>query len=61
MPQIPGYVPGTPFGSNDGRAKSEHGEAPPYRRWAAFTDEELLTLEEALDLAEAHAPVDCPL
>jgi hypothetical protein len=29
-------------------------------RWAAFTDDELLALEGALDLVEAHAPVDCP-
>jgi hypothetical protein len=27
-------------------------------RWAAFTDDELLTLEGALDRVEAHTPVD---
>lgn len=29
-------------------------------RWAAFTDEELLALSNALDLVEGHAPVDSP-
>jgi hypothetical protein len=29
-------------------------------RWVAFTDEELLALEGALDQVEAHASVDWP-
>jgi hypothetical protein len=28
-------------------------------RWAAFTDDELLALESALDQVEAHTSVDC--
>ena len=29
-------------------------------RWTAFTDDELVTLEDALDAIEARAPVDRP-